>query len=232
MFFNCRIFVCFLAALVLAVSPVAAFSAQVLRVNDGDTLILATGQKVRLVQIDTPELSSSECYAEEARKALIDLISKSSITLEPESVSGNKDQFGRLLRYVKVGNLNVNLKLVELGAATPYFYNGEKGRYAHVLLNAARKAKAQRIGLWKFCPFTILDPSRPVDTRSASPRYESSLKASTNSRCDPNYAGCIPPYPPNLDCVDIKRMGLTPIFVKAKDVHKFDFDGDGVGCDN
>ena len=36
-------------------------------VYDGDTVTLSTGEKIRLLQIDTPELASSECYGNEAR---------------------------------------------------------------------------------------------------------------------------------------------------------------------
>jgi len=41
----------------------------------------------------------------------------------------------------------------------------------------------------------------------------------------------MPPYPPDLDCTDVKRMGLAPIRVIGTDVHKLDGDGDGIGCD-
>src|SRR5262245_25906197 len=39
-------------------------------VYDGDTLTLASGQRVRLLQIDTPELGSGECYSRAARSEL------------------------------------------------------------------------------------------------------------------------------------------------------------------
>ena len=40
------------------------------RVVDGDTIVVSTGAYVRFLQIDTPELSSNECYATAARAAL------------------------------------------------------------------------------------------------------------------------------------------------------------------
>jgi hypothetical protein len=58
-----------------------------------------------------------------------------------------------------------------------------------------------------------------------------STRSSAKTKCDANYQGCIPPYPPDLDCSDIKRMGLAPILVTGNDIHKFDADGDGIGCD-
>ena len=220
-----------LLTLILGVASSSAAGLQVIRIHDGDTLTISTGEKVRFLQIDTPEISPAECYGAEAHKALVGIIGKSPITLESDSVSDDKDQFGRILRYVKVGKVNVNLKLVEMGAATPYFYKGEKGKYSAQLLKAAQNAKAKKIGLWKMCPNTKLEPLKPATTGSSVASPVTTTKATANAICDPNYLGCIPPYPPDLDCTDIKRMGLAPIRVIGVDVHKFDGDGDGIGCD-
>jgi len=220
-----------LLTLVLGVSTASAAGIQVVQIHDGDTLKIATGEQVRFLQIDTPEISPPECYGAEARKALVRIIGKSSITLESDSVSSDKDQWGRLLRYVKVGNLNVNLKLVEIGAATPRFFNGEKGKYSVVLFKSAQNAKLKKIGLWKSCPLTKLDPSKPATTGPVPADPSPTSSSAKSIKCDPNYQGCIPPFPPDLDCKDIKRMGLAPIRVIGVDVHKFDGDGDGIGCD-
>jgi endonuclease YncB( thermonuclease family) len=209
----------------------ASAAVQVVRINDGDTLTISTGVKIRLLQIDSPEISPAECYGKEAHKALTSLIGKSSITLETDPVSDNQDQFGRSLRYVKVGNVNLNLKLVEIGAATPFFYQGEKGKYAKKLFQAAQSAKKKNLGLWKMCPDTKLEPLKPATTSSNTKSKAMTVNKKTIVECDPNYRGCIPKYPPDLDCSDIKRMGLTPARVIGNDVHRFDADGDGIGCD-
>lgn len=218
-----------LIILAVGVAPGSAALIQVVRIHDGDTLTLSSGEKVRFLQIDTPEISPAECYGAQAHKALVDIIGKSSITLESDSASDDKDKFGRILRYVKVGKVNINLKLVEIGAATPYFYKGEKGKYSAQLLKAAQNAKAKKIGLWKSCPTAKLEPLKAATTGAAG----SALNATTNSdaKCDPNYQGCLPPYPPDLDCSYIKKVGLAPIRVIGVDVHKLDGDGDGIGCD-
>ena len=219
----------YLLLLSLGLMPVSGSNLKVARVNDGDTITTQSGEKVRLLQIDTPEISPAECYGAQAHKLLSTLIGKSNITLESDPISDNKDQFGRSLRYVKVGKVNINLKLVQMGAATPYFYRGERGKYSDQLLKAAQNAKAKKIGLWKVCPLTKLDPLKPAITGPAATTLSSTN--STRAKCDPNYQGCIPAFPPDLDCADIKKMGLAPIRVTGKDVHKFDADGDGVGCD-
>lgn len=133
-------------------------------VYDGDTLTLSNGNKVRLVQIDTPELSPAECYGKEARELLRQLIGTSRVTLIKEPLAGNKDSFGRLLRYVKISTKNLNLELVRQGAAAPWFYNGQKGKFSKELLAAARTAQKKKVGLWKSCPSTVLNPSKAIDT--------------------------------------------------------------------
>ena len=52
----------------------------------------------------------------------------------------------------------------------------------------------------------------------------------TQSSCDPSYPDfCIPPSPPDLDCKDIAQKRFTVI---GSDPHRFDGDGDGIGCES
>jgi micrococcal nuclease len=56
--------------------------------------------------------------------------------------------------------------------------------------------------------------------------------AAPSATCDPNYAGgCVPPYPPDVDCADIRAPGIAPVHVIGVDVHRLDGDGDGLGCE-
>jgi hypothetical protein len=48
--------------------------------------------------------------------------------------------------------------------------------------------------------------------------------------CDSNYArGCVPRYPPDIDCIDLSFVH-TPVEIVGKDVHRLDPDGDGLAC--
>ncbi len=227
---------------VLALSALGALSAAggelgaageagiVASVYDGDTLTLTNGRRVRLLQIDTPELGSGECYSRAARTALVALAPPGArVALEPDPALDRVDRYGRLLRYVVRGGTNVNLELVRRGAAAPYFYRGERGRHAAALLRAAQQARAGRTGLWKACPSTALDPTRAVATGRSGPP---ATIAPATGKCDPNYAGgCVPPAPPDLDCVDIRALGIAPVRVVGSDPHRLDGDGDGLGCE-
>jgi endonuclease YncB( thermonuclease family) len=205
----------------------------ILKITDGDTIRINTGEDVRLLQIDTPEPMSSECYASESTAALAKLIFGKTIRLESDSASDNVDKYKRLLRYVFVGKTNVNLKMVELGAAAPYFYNGEKGKYSSQLLKAAEKAKANKVGLWGKCPGTKLDPTRSVTSgTSIKPSTSPSATATTSGQCDPNYDQCVPISAYDLDCPDIYNLGMSRIRVIGRDIHKLDRDKDGIACES
>ena len=149
-------------------------------VYDGDTLTLRSGEKVRLVQIDTPELSPAECYGIQARDLLRKMVGTSTIQLRKEPASPNKDSNRRLLRYVIVGSKNLNLELVKQGAAAPWFYQGERGKYANQLLRAAQLAQKNKVCLWKECPDTKLDPSRAIDTGPAKSKLPDDSNKPTN----------------------------------------------------
>jgi endonuclease YncB( thermonuclease family) len=205
-------------------------TAVVTSVYDGDTLSLRDGRRVRLLQIDTPELGSGECYSRAARTALLRLTPIGrAVVLDTDPGLDRTDRYGRLLRYVKRNGVNVNLELVRRGAAAPYFSRGDRGRYAVILLGATQRARMSKLGLWKACPSTVLSPERAISTgRSGLP----TLTPPPTGKCDPNYAGgCVPPYPPDLDCADIRALGIAPVRVVGSDPHRLDGDDDGIGCE-
>ena len=229
-------YVAALAALLLIASTPANAALKVVKIYDGDTITMADGLKVRLLQIDAPELAEGECYADKAKATLVSLLSKKgAITLKVDPVSASFDRYGRALRYIFVGKVNVNLEMVKQGAAAPYFYQGEKGKYSAAMLKAAEDAKYYKVGLWKDCPGTQLLPTKAITTYKAvgtpvaSP-VTAPVTTSATTGCDPNYAGCIPLYPPDLNCSDIKALGLSPVIVIGKDPHRLDGDGDGKAC--
>jgi micrococcal nuclease len=143
----------------------AADEAEVGRVIDGDTLELAGGERVRLVQIDAPEERGEECYAAAAAAELSRLLPPGTrVRLEADPRLDDTDRFGRLLRYVRRGEQNLNLELVRRGAASVWFFEGDRGRHADELLAAAEDAERAGRGLWGACPAARLDPERGVDT--------------------------------------------------------------------
>ena len=146
-------------------SEPARTPATVARIGDGDTLDLRGGARVRLVQIDAPELGEGECHARESKRELEQLAPPGQrVQLEADAQLDDTDRFGRLLRYVVVAGTNVNVELVRRGAAAPYFRGGDEGAHADELLGAVADARDAGRGMWGSCRVSW-DPERTVATR-------------------------------------------------------------------
>lgn len=76
---------------------------KVSRVIDGDTFELESGEIVRLICVDTPEENQKD--HDEAKDFLEVLILNQDVRLEKDT--NDKDEYGRLLRYVYV-NISIN----------------------------------------------------------------------------------------------------------------------------
>src|SRR5690606_18195735 len=100
------------------------------RVSDGDTIRVRIGSTIetlRLVGIDAPETAktfASDCLAEDAHDYLTRLVDGKTVYLERDS--NDRDQFGRLLRYVWLpkgdGYVLVNHMIVGRGYAKAHVY--------------------------------------------------------------------------------------------------------------
>jgi micrococcal nuclease len=169
-----------LAVIVLGVLALAAFAfltredakqnAVVARVIDGDTIELAGGQRVRLLQIDTPE-KHDECYGDEASALTQRLIPAGThVRIEQDPKLDQVDRYGRKLGYVWKGDEDVNVALVRDGAAGVWFFDGRRGRYSDELLSAAEQAQADRKGLWASCPLARFNPTESMSSGPPSAR--------------------------------------------------------------
>jgi micrococcal nuclease len=105
----------------------------VVRIIDGDTFELYSGEKVRLICVDAPE-KGRDGY-DEAILFLSELILNKEVRLERD-VSG-VDAYGRLLRYVWVNNsvneeVFVNRDLVQKGFAEIWAYGNDTSRCGEI----------------------------------------------------------------------------------------------------
>lgn len=138
----------------------SAQTATVLRVVDGDTLVIDRGngdERVRLVGVDTPETVAPnapvECFGPEASAYLTDLLSGRAVSLEPDPSQADADRYGRLLRYVWVttdtGAWNsVEALLLSGGYAEPYrdVHSRKAGFDA-----LGAEAQTEGRGMWSAC---------------------------------------------------------------------------------
>lgn len=120
------------------------------KVIDGDTVQLETGEVVRYLGIDAPELflkeGGSEFFAREAARFNKKLVLLKKVRLEFDTEK--KDHYGRLLAYVFVKNTFVNGELVRHGYARAAV-RPPNVKYKELLLDNQRKAMAEDKGLWQ-----------------------------------------------------------------------------------
>ena len=91
---------------------------KVTRVIDGDTFETETGEKVRLIGINAPEIS--DLFGQEAKQYLSDLIENKTVVLQSDNISKDRDRYQRLLRYVILDGVDINKKMVSDGFAFAY----------------------------------------------------------------------------------------------------------------
>ncbi len=127
----------------------------VVTVIDGDTIdvVRATGEtvRVRYIGVDTPEPygdRSPDCGAAEASAYNRELVEGGEVTLVSDVET--EDQYGRLLRYVYVGDTFVNAALLQAGWADT-MQIAPNTRHAREFRELRDAAKAAGVGVWGTC---------------------------------------------------------------------------------
>ncbi len=140
----------------------------VIRVVDGDTIIVeidegASRQNdlrdtipqnriIRLIGVDTPEVVDSrktvECFGKEASEFTKNLLLGKRVRLESDPTQGDRDKYGRLLRYVFLPDgMLVNKTIITEGYGHEYTYRMPY-RYQDDFKTAERTARETGKGLW------------------------------------------------------------------------------------
>ena len=207
---------------VLAASPAAAagvftYRGTVTNIVDGDTLDvrLSSGkrERIRLIGIDTPERGA--CYAAKATERARQLAMSKPVVLRGDPSQDTRDRYGRLLAYVWIpGGKDLGYQLVAGGFAKVYVY-----RDAFQRLPAYRNAEAaaKSAGQWKACGSAATPPPPPPPPPSGS-------------ACHASYSPCLP-IVGDLDCADVRALGVAPVRVLGSDPYRLDGDNDGWGCE-
>ncbi len=126
-----------------------------LRVVDGDTLIIAIedeAEYVRLIGLNTPEPNNSggpECYAQEATQKLKELVQATGmVTLYFDPSQGLRDKYGRLLAYVELPDgTDLAKDMIREGYGHEYTYDLPYERQT-AYKDAERDAVNRTAGLW------------------------------------------------------------------------------------
>ena len=117
---------------------------RVTRIIDGDTFETETGEKVRLIGINAPEIS--DVFGQEAKEYLASLIDGKMVDLQTDNISTDRDRYQRLLRYAILDGIDVNKKMISDGFAFAYlkYKFSRSDDYKQAQLEAREKSK----GIW------------------------------------------------------------------------------------
>lgn len=124
---------------------------KVVRVNDGDTFLTSDGDHVRMLGVDAAE--TYQPGGDVATEALEKYIAGREVRLEPDPSGSDTDRFGRLLRWVWVGDSNVSVLMAARGYAPVRLYQ-EGLKYQDTLEAAELEAARAGRGLWSFNVYT------------------------------------------------------------------------------
>jgi len=182
-------------------------------VIDGDTVVLDSLGRTRLIGVDTPEVYfRTECY-------------------------GRRDRFGRALAYLYKGDVFINAELVQGGYAVPLTIPPNV-RYADHFARLARQARASERGLW--APDTCAgDADRAANSRgtgeSAGGRSWGSNGSSSSSRSPRSGGSSGLDVSRDRNCSSFSAQAEAQKYFEAKggpasDPDHLDGDHDGVAC--
>ena len=184
----------------------------VTHIEDGDTIEVDTGQRVRLIGIDAPE--NGVCGYQEAGLRLAELVRGQTVTLIP-GAQDDVDKYGRLLRYVDFtyngeSGADAGAFLLMEGLAVPR-YNSTDGYGFH---------ERERIYFAAYDVGAQVRAEEGTVLPCDAPPIEET-PADGNQHPPPPAAG------PDLDCSDFDG----PVDTSGGDPHDLDRDHDGVGCE-
>ncbi|MCS7134680.1 MAG: thermonuclease family protein [Candidatus Pacearchaeota archaeon] len=184
--------------------------ALVTQVSDGDTIVIQGGKIVRLLGIDSKE--ENEPYGKEAKEWLEGRILFKEIELEKDKQ--DKDQYGRLLRWIWLNGSLINEEIVLEGYAIAKFF-GENKKYQARIQEAERQAIKQKKGIWKNLEKTETSVIEAEKCILLGCPLGTSLVASKNSdkfhKCSCRFARKIKKE--NLLCLKNKEEAITKGYI-------------------
>lgn len=169
--------------------------ARVVRVWDGNSILIEGGNSVRYIGADTPGAGMFqrplEPFGREAAARNVELVEGKRVELEADAT--DVDSSGMMLRYVYVEGVMVNEVLLEEGLAflAPV---GANARYAARLRSAAEDARQARRYVWTLPTPT---PTRtPVPTATRTPTATPTFTPGPTSTRQPTPT--LPQVPPAI----------------------------------
>ncbi|MDD5058532.1 MAG: thermonuclease family protein [Sideroxydans sp.] len=196
----------------LALSAQAeTFSAKVIMVMDGDTMLVLRGNqkiKVRMANIDAPE--KDQAFGQQSRDSLQEMIGKKQVQIDSRAA----DQYGRIVGTISLDGRNINREQVRRGMAWEYSnFHSDK---AYVGLQ--KEARQLQRGLW-----SQAGPQAPWVWRKEHPSTQSSAapKTLSDAACEKKH-----------HCAQMASCEEAQFYLAHCGVKSLDGNRDGIPCES
>ena len=194
---------------------------KVIKVIDGDTIKLENGEIVRYLGIDTPETvhpsKPVQCFGKEASAKNKELVEGKLVKLEKDIT--DRDKYGRLLRYVWIGDLFINDEFVRQGYAYAYTYPPDV-KHNEQFVQAQQEARENNRGLWQSClEQEVVEEKLSPPAEFTPPKGEIICSYNAYNCSDFN--------------TQVEAQGVFEYCGGvANDIHRLDADKDGIACES
>lgn len=131
------------------------YEAEVVRVVDGDTVIVKTDEgveeRVRLLLIDTPEsvhpTEPEQLFGKESSEYAKEILKEGDV-VKLEIGKPERDRYDRLLAYIWIDDVNFNQLMIEKGYARVGYVYEPNTKYLKEFEEAEIKAKNKKENIW------------------------------------------------------------------------------------
>lgn len=187
------------------------------RVIDGDTIVTSAGDTIRLAGIDTPE--RGQCGYSEATANLRRTLAGNTLTLTKAGLT-DRDKYGRLIRYVDVGEQDAGMGQI-MGGFARARYDSRDGYGRHPRQDDYVAADAATPSI---CAASQTAKSTPA--ASATAKRE---KTEPDTETEPPETGKTTPY---ANCTEVREAGAAPLHRGDPGYStRLDRDRDGTACE-
>jgi len=208
------------------------FTAKVIAVLDGDTVLIRRGGvvKIRLAEIDAPEVGhagmggqranpqKAQPFGEISKRSLTGMVLGKQVNVATRAV----DQYGRLVAKLSVDGLDVNAEQVRRGMAWAAVGWRQSRHSNHPLLALQADARQARRGLW-----ALDNPVLPGDWRKqhADAFTEKHRTATQTPAGMPSGCG------KKQYCSEMRSCEEAKYYLTQCGIRSLDGNGDGLPCE-
>lgn len=119
---------------------------KVIRIIDGDTVVLSDSRRARLLGIDSPE--RGQCWYNDATEFARNTLLNKMAVVTDDPTQANTDRYGRKLLYLSVDGKDYSTSIARAGLAKSYVFNKKPVQKAPAIEQAVNQAKEDKLGIW------------------------------------------------------------------------------------